>query len=119
MALASVGCRFGIHPSPSALCEAAKCRSVGAVHQLLVSVYGEQGLALAYQLASREPPPKTVSDGVTNGDATLGPPDLLSPELLRSLPLKVARFFLHEPRNPPRWGNSRPPDEADNGSWCG
>jgi hypothetical protein len=50
-------------------------------------------------------------DGVTGSDATPGPPDLLAPEVLRSLPLPVARFFLHEPRTPPRWRTSLPPIE--------
>ena len=36
-----------------------------------------------------------VSDGdVTGGDAAPGPPDLLSPDVLRSMPPRVARFFL-------------------------
>ena len=55
--------------------------------------------------------------GITNGDATPGPPDLLSPEVLRSMPLPVARFFLHQPRDPPRWRTSPPPDGMDDGAW--
>ena len=120
MALEAVGCRLAIHPSPNALCEAAGCHSVGAVSSLLVRHLGEQGLATAYQLAGSEKPPIASSrlDGVASPDATAGPPDLLSPEVLRSLPPRVARFFLHEPRTP-SWRTSRPLSEADDGSWCG
>jgi hypothetical protein len=119
MALSAVSCKLGIHPSPTTLCEAARCHSVGDVRRLLVQAYGERGLALAYQLAGREQPPKTASSRVTGGDAMTSPPDLLSPEVLRSLPLQVARFFLHEPRTPPRWRTGRPTTEQDDGSWCG
>jgi hypothetical protein len=119
MALLAIGCRLGIHPSLNAFHEASRCRSAGAVRSLLVHVYGERGLAIAYQLAGREQPPRTTSDGVTNGDSKANPPELLSPEVLRSLPLPVARFFLYEPRTPPRWRTSRPPDGMDDGAWCG
>ena len=89
--------------------------------QLLALVYGERGLSCACQLAAREQPDKTASrlDGVTGGVATAGSPDLLSPEVLRGLPLQVARFFLHEPRTPPRWRISSPPGGMDDGAWCG
>ena len=71
MALLAVGCGLGIHLSPNALCEVAKCHSVGAVRRLLVWAYGERGLATAFELAGREQPPETVSrvDAVTSGDA--------------------------------------------------
>ena len=99
---------------------------MGAVRQLLVSVYGERGLALAYQLAGREQPRKIVSSLVKRGEPVPGPPDLLSPEMLRSLPLQVARFFLHEPRNPPPWRRQETLAQRahremieDCGSWVG
>jgi hypothetical protein len=98
MALQSVGCRLSIHPSPNALCEAARCHSAGAVRSLLVRVYGERGLAIAYHLADREKPSEIVSSQVKRGEPVHGSPDLLVPEVLRSLPRQVARFFLHEPR---------------------
>jgi hypothetical protein len=33
------------------------------------------------------------------------------------MPLPVARFFLHQPRDPPRWRTSPPPDGMDDGAW--
>jgi hypothetical protein len=110
---------LSVHPTASALCEAARCHSVGALRRLLVSAYGERGLSLAYQLAGREQPRKMLSSQVKSGEPAPGQPDLLSPEVLRSLPLQVGRFFLHEPRTPPRWRTTSPPDGADDGSWCG
>jgi hypothetical protein len=59
------------------------------------------------------------SQQVKGGEPMPGPPDLLSLEVLRSLPPKVARFFSHEPRTPPRWRTTSRPDGADDGSWCG
>ena len=115
-ALLAVACRLSLRPSPNAIREAARCHSVAALRQLLVRVYGERGLAIAYQLAGKEQPPRTAS---RVGDSKANPPELLSPEVLRSLPLPVARFFLHEPRTPPRWRTSRPPDGWDDGAWCG
>src|SRR5262249_12775388 len=109
-ALLAVGCRLSIHPTRDAPCEAARCHSVETLRDLLVRVYGELGLAIAYQLAGREQPLRGVSSREKGGDAMPGPPALLSPEVLRCLPLQVARFFLHEPRNPPRWRTSLPPD---------
>jgi hypothetical protein len=90
-ALLAVGCRLSISPTRAALCEPARCHSAGAVCQLLVRVFGERGLAIAYQLAGRGQPPKMVdkTNVISNGGA---PPDLLAPEVLRSLPLQVARL---------------------------
>src|SRR5262249_37916303 len=95
LVLLAVGCRLSITPTPDALREAARCHSVDAVRRLLTQVYGERGLAIAYQLAGWENPYKIVGksdkiagrvDRVTGGDATASPPHLLSPEVLRSLP---------------------------------
>jgi hypothetical protein len=98
-ALLAVGCRLSISPSTDALSEVGRCHSVGAVRSLLVRCSGERGLALAYQLAGREKPPQ-VGEGtnvITNGNAAPGPPDLLSPEVLRSMPKRVARFSCTSP----------------------
>jgi len=119
MALLAVGCRLSISLTPNALREAIRCHShsVRGLQDLLVQVYGVRGLVLAYQLGGGEPPHKMVSrmDGVTRGDAVPGPPDLLSPEALRSMPPKVARFFLHEP-SVPRW-RTNSPEGMDDGAW--
>jgi hypothetical protein len=119
--MVALGCRLSITPSPDALCEAARCHSVAAVQQLLLRIYGEQGLVTAFELGGREKPDNVVGivEGVNGVTATPDPPDLLSPEVLRSLPLQVARFFLHQPRTPPRWRTSRPPGDRDDGSWVG
>ena len=120
MALLAVGCRLSISPTTDALREAASTHSTGAVRRMLVRSYGERGLRCAYELAGREQPAKTmVSDGdVTGGDAAPGPPDLLSPDALRSMPPRVARFFLHEP-SVPRWRTGAPSSSQDDGAWCG
>jgi hypothetical protein len=127
MALLAIGCRLGIHPSLNALCEAARCHSAGAVRRLLVQAYGERGLVTAFQLAGMEQPPRLVSSQQVKGvEPAPGPPDLLSPEVLRSLPLQVARFFLHERRDPPPWRRQETFSERahremieDCGSWVG
>jgi hypothetical protein len=125
-ALLAVGCRLGINPSSNALCEASRCHSVGAVRQLLELIYGEHGLTIAYQLAGREQPPKTVSrvDRVTYGDATAAPLncDAIEPGLAEAImqaPSRVQRWMLAPPRESPRWRTSLPSEEVDNGSWCG
>jgi hypothetical protein len=120
-ALLAVACRLSLRPSPNAIREASRCRSAGAVRSLLVRVYGERGLAIAYQLAGREQPDKIVSrvNGVTRGDTATGVPDLLETAVLRSMSPRVAAFMLYTPRDPPRWRTSPPPDGADDGSWCG
>jgi hypothetical protein len=119
-ALLAVGCRLSISPTTDVLREAAGCHSGGAVRRLLAQVYGERGLALAYQLAGREQSHKPASrmDRVKGGDAVPGPPDLLSPEALRSMPPRVARFFLHEPLAP-RWRTGSPSSSQDDGAWVG
>src|SRR5215471_2308670 len=95
--------QLGIHPSLNALCEAARCHSVGCSASAVSVSLRRAGISNRLQLAGREQPRKMASSQVKGGEAPPGPPDLLSPEVLRSLPLQVARFFLHEPRNPPPW----------------
>jgi len=87
MALLAVGGRLGIHPSPNALCEAARCHSAVAVRRLLVRAYGERGLSCAYQLAGREQPRKPASrvDAVTSGDAMPVNCDAIEPGLAEAI----------------------------------
>jgi hypothetical protein len=121
LALLAVGCRLGIHPSPDTLCEAARCHNVAAVRRLLEQAYGERGLSCAYELAGRVQPHKPAdrANAVSAAHRPAGPPDLLEPAVLRSMPLPVARFFLHTPRDPPRWRSCLPASEQDDGSWVG
>ena len=124
MALLAVGCRLSISPTTDALCEAARCHSVGAVRSLLAHVYGERGLANAYELAGREQPDKPANrvDGVTAGEAMPVNCDALEPGLAHAImqaPSRVQRWMLAPPRDPPRWRTSAPPEGMDDGSWTG
>jgi hypothetical protein len=98
--------------------------TVGALHDRIEQLYGSRGWrvlqALFHEAAGLHPKRhKTVeaTNVIPKSDAVPGSPDLLSPEVLRSLPLQVARFFLHEPRTPPRWRPSLPPEGMDDGAW--
>src|SRR5262245_60132624 len=64
-------------------------------------------------------PAEDPDDSVDPDDRALPALPPPSPDWLRSLPPKVARFFLHEPPSPPRWQTSAPPDGMDDGAWCG
>jgi hypothetical protein len=48
-----------------------------------------------------------------------GPPELLAPESLQSMPPRIAAFMLREPRTLPPWRTNRPPEGTDDGAWCG
>jgi hypothetical protein len=69
--------------------------------------------------------PATQAEQPAAAAGSPGPPDLLDPAVLRTMPAKVAAFMMHEPRRSP-WRYSetageqphREQMEAD-GSWCG
>jgi hypothetical protein len=131
MALLAVGCRLSIHPSLDALCEAARCHTAGMVRRLLVQIYGERGLAIAYQLAGREQPLKTAAktNVLPKGDAAPLSCDAIEPGLASAImqaPTRVQRWMLAPPYDPPRWRyretgaerEAREQCESD-GAWCG
>jgi hypothetical protein len=124
-ALLAVGCRLSIRPREDTLLEAVKCRSAGDVRQLLASVYGDRGLAIAYQLAGREQPHRTAGPRdpvVTNNEAAPLNCDPLEPgfvQAVREAPTRLQRWFLAPPREPPRWRTSLPSDGMDDGAWVG
>jgi hypothetical protein len=131
MVLASVGCRLSLHPSRDALCAAARCHDVAAVRSLLARVYGQRGLATAYQLAGREQPYSILKESCCTTSSptaliqTSAAPlscDAIEPglaEALSQMPLKLQRWMLAPPRDPPRWRTDRPPQGMDDGAWCG
>jgi hypothetical protein len=63
--------------------------------------------------------PGSPPGAITAPAGAPAPPDLLDPVVLATMPPQVARFFLHQPRDPPTWQTRRPAPEQDDGAWCG
>jgi hypothetical protein len=136
LALMLVEARLGEHQDsgesikrdPGANVEAVSSfpTTVGELHDRIYELYDSRGWRVFQQLyheaAGLQPKRHKMiaaTNVIPNSDAATGPPDLLSSEVLRSLPLQVARFFLHEPRDLPRWQTSAPPEGMDDGVWTG
>jgi hypothetical protein len=120
MALLAVGCRLGVTPSQSALSEAARCRSVGAVRRLLILAYGSRGLSVAFELAGILQPSTSAeflpyskaSQSVETAEQSVTRQGFTSQA-------RVMRWFDRQEPVPPPWRSSPPPAGADDGSWVG